>query len=93
MTDRPINKNHSLGTLRPAKKQKDKSPDWVGKLRLKRDLLLHLLKQLGEEDEVTANLAGWKRMGPFGPHMTIEISPRYERRDEPIDSDPFSDFV
>jgi hypothetical protein len=41
-----INKNHSLGRLYPAKKTKPRSPDCTGKLHLKRDHLLILLKQL-----------------------------------------------
>jgi hypothetical protein len=90
-----INKNHSLGSLRPAKKTKPKSPDCTGKLHLKRDLLLILLKQLeqSQEEAVACNIAGWTGNGAYGPYMTIEISPRFEKRLASDTSDPFADFV
>ena len=90
-----INKNHSLGSLSPAKKTKPKSPDCTGKVRLKRDLVLILLKQLeqSQADEVTCNIAGWRKNGVYGPFMSIEISPRFERRVEVIDADPFADLA
>lgn len=90
-----INKNHSLGRLYPAKKTKPRSPDCTGKLHLKRDHLPILLKQLEQSqgDDIASNIAGWKGNGVHGPYMTIEISPRYERRVEVIDADPFAGFL
>ena len=89
-----INRNHSLGTPRSARKTKPKSADCTGKLRLKRDHLLILLKQLEQSqgDDVACNIAGWKGNGVSGPYMTIEISPGFERRVEVIDADPFAGF-
>ena len=90
-----INKNHSLGRLYPAKKTKPRSPDCTGKLHLKRDHLLIFLKQLeqSQSDDVACNIAGWKGNGVYGPYMTIEISPRFERRAEIIDANPLEGFI
>jgi hypothetical protein len=90
MSNEPVNKNLSLGSLYPAKRTKDRSPHCVGKIGIKRDLLFKLVKQLGDQEEVTANLAGWKRTGPYGPSMTIQISMRYEPS---TGSDPFADLI
>jgi hypothetical protein len=91
----PINKTHSLGSLRPAKKTKPKSPDCTGKLPLRWEHVLIFLKQLeqSQEEAVPCSIAGWKGNGVYGPYMTIEISPRFEKRLAPDDSDPFADFV
>jgi hypothetical protein len=90
-----VNKNHSLGSLRPAKKTKPKSPDCTGKLLLRREHLLVFLKQLeqSQEEAVACSIAGWKGNGVYGPFMTIEISPRFEKRLESHNSDPFPDFA
>jgi hypothetical protein len=94
-TEAEINRNHSLGRLRPAQKTKPRSPDCIGKLHLKRDHLLIFLKQVEQSrvDEVTCNIAGWKGNDVYGPFMTIEISPRFEKRLASHNSDPFADFV
>ena len=62
---------------------------------MKRDHLLIFLKQLEQSqgDDVPCNIAGWKGNGVYGPFMTIEISPRFERRAEVIDADPFPGFI
>jgi hypothetical protein len=94
MTDQHINKNHSLGNLRPAKKTKPKSPDCTGKLRLRREHLLIFLKQLEQSqgEAVPCNIAGWKGNGAYGPYMTIEVSPRFEKQLASQNSDPFAAF-
>ncbi len=90
----PLNKNHSLGSLRPAKKTKPKSPDCTGKLLLRRDHVLIFLRQLeqSQEEAVACSIAGWKGNGAYGPFMTIEISPRFEKRLTSRDPDPFANF-
>jgi hypothetical protein len=52
-------------------------------------------KQLeqSQEEAVFCNIAGWKGNGAYGPYMTIEISPRFEKRLASDTSDPFADFV
>ena len=90
-----INRNHSLGRLYSAKKTKPRSPDCTGKLHLKRDHLLIFLKQLEQSqgEDIVAHIAGWKGNGVYGPYMTIEISPKFERRVETTAADPFAGFI
>jgi hypothetical protein len=36
---------------------------------------------------------GWKGNGVYGPYMTIEISPEFEKRVETTAADPFAGFI
>ena len=72
----------SLGNLRTASKSKPRSPSSVGDIRIQRHTLLILMKQLNEQngDEIICNLAGWRNLGKKGPFLTIELSPRFVRK-------------
>jgi hypothetical protein len=93
MTNPTPNRTLSLGKLRPQGKAKPKSPDATGKIRIRRDLLLDLYKQLNQsdDDEIVANIAGWFNEDESGKYMTIQLSAKYQRT-EPRDCGPFYDF-
>ncbi len=68
-------KKRSLGNLRTTKTTKPNSPSSIGDIRIQRDTLLVLIKQLNEQkgDEIICNLAGWRNVGKLGPFLTIEL--------------------
>ena len=88
MTNPTSNKTLSIGKLRPKAKTKDKSPYATGTMRIKRDLLLELYKQLSqsEDDEILANIAGWFNKDEIGKYMTIQLSAKYQRPEYRDDS-------
>src|SRR6266436_6602326 len=92
-TNQKPNRTLSLGKLRPHTKTKDKSPHATGTIRIKRDLLLDLYKQLNQsdDDEIVANVAGWFNEDERGKYLTIQLSARYQRA-EPRDCGQFFDF-
>ena len=75
-------KKRSLGNLRAAKRTKQTSPSSIGDIRIQKDTLLILMKQLNEQkgDEIICNLAGWSNVGKLGPFLTVELSPRFVRK-------------
>jgi hypothetical protein len=87
------NKTLSLGTLRPKDKTKEKSPDAAGTIRIKRDLILDLYKQLtqSDDDDVVADLAGWLYDDANGRYMRVQLSAKWQRPEYRDDS-PFFDF-
>ena len=86
--DEPTKPKRSLGALRKANKTKPKSPDVQGTMKAQRHTIATLVKQLTENqtDEITCNLAGWFNKDSSGQYLTVELSPRYIRREreEPI---------
>jgi len=85
MTNPKPNRSLSLGKLRPHTKTKDKSPHAVGTISIKRDLLLHLHRQINQcdDDDIVAELAGWFNEDAIGKYMTVQ---------QPRDDKPFWDF-
>ena len=75
-------KKRSLGNLRTAVQSKPHSPSSIGDIRIQKDTLLILMKQLNEQkgDEIICNLAGWRNVGKLGPFLTIELSPRFVKK-------------
>ena len=75
-------KKRSLGNLRTATLSKPNSPNSIGDMRIQKDTLLILMKQLNETkgDEIVCNLAGWRNVGKTGPFLTVELSPRFVRK-------------
>jgi hypothetical protein len=81
----PLNSpKRSIGKLKKADKTKPRSPDLIGQLRLQRHTLKILSGQFEETgtDEIVCCLAGWKNHDNEGPYLTIEISPKYVRRED-----------
>jgi hypothetical protein len=80
--EEPVTKKRSLGKLRRAPKTKDKSPDMIGSLRLRRDTAMAIIKPFehGNVEEVECNIAGWANEDREGQCLTIEISPKYASR-------------
>jgi len=73
----------SIGKLRKADKIKPRSPDMVGQLHLQRHFIETVAKQSEEAelDEIVCCLAGWKNHDSLGAYLTIELSPKYVRRE------------
>jgi hypothetical protein len=70
-------KKRSLGSLRKARKTKEKSPDLLGQLRLQRHTFLAIAKEFQKTDgtEVICDLAGWGNRDSKGDqYLSIEIS-------------------
>lgn len=76
-------KKKSLGALRKATKTKERSPDLTGQLKLQRHTMETFKKQFEEtdEDDIVCCLAGWINHDGNGPYLTIELSPKYVRRE------------
>jgi hypothetical protein len=72
-------KKRSLGNLRIAPKSKPNSPNAIGDMRIQKETILFLMKQLNDTkgDEIICNLASWSNVGKKGPFLTVELSPRY----------------
>lgn len=83
----------SLGVLRIQEKAKPRSPDMIGTITLTRDLVRKLNDQLGENDEVFANLAGWKNHDGDEPYLTVEVSLRYSRYNRSDSSNTIFDEI
>jgi hypothetical protein len=73
----------SLGWLRKAKQTKSNSPILTGEARLQKGMPQTIVRQLEEAggDEIVACLAAWKNYGADGPYLTVELSPKYVRRE------------
>ncbi len=73
----------SLGSLRIQQKSKPKSPEMVGTIKLQRETLETLMEQVGEADELVANLAAWKNHDGHSHYLTVEVSPRFSKFRQP----------
>ena len=75
----------SLGKLRPVnKKTKERSPVLIGTLLLQQSTLKCLIKQMNEsraDDEIPCNLAGWFNDDAQGQYITVQLSPRFQRKE------------
>jgi hypothetical protein len=82
-------KKRSLGGLRKTLRSSAKAPELLGEMRPQRSTLSVLIKQLSEHtgDEIVCNLAGWNNRGKKGPFLTVELSPRYVRNQQPANND------
>ena len=81
--NQPFNKR-SLGHLRPAPKTKLKSPDALGQIRIQRQTMENLIQQMSDESDavVVANIACWRNKDKDGHYLTVELSPKYQKRNE-----------
>ena len=82
----------SLGHLRPAPKTKPKSPDCLGLITITRETMEQILEQNDGDDEFVASLAGWRNTDTDGSYLTIEISPKIQRRSEQISPEELFDI-
>ena len=79
----PNSPKRSLGSLRIQQKTKPKSPEMIGTIKLQRRMLEELIDQIGEDDELVANLAAWKNHDGRDHYLSVEISPRFTKRPSP----------
>ena len=82
----------SLGHLRPAPKTKPKSPDCLGIITITRETMEQILEQNDGDDDIVASLAGWRNTDTDGSYLTIEISPKTQRRSEQISPEELFDI-
>ena len=78
-----IQSKRSLGSLRIQQKTKPKSPEMIGTISLQRETLETLIKQIGISDELVANLAAWKNHDGLNHYLTVEVSPRFSKFQQP----------
>ncbi len=73
---------HSLGTLRPAVRTKDRSPNLLGPIAVQRSdsIEIHRIFQETGCEEVICNLAGWFYVDAQGKCITVQLSPPYGKR-------------
>ena len=59
--DETVTKKRSLGALRKNDKSKPRSPDMIGQMKLQRQTLETIEKQIetSDNDEIVCNIAGW----------------------------------
>ena len=84
----------SLGSLRKTAKTKAKSPDSQGAMKVQRHTIETLMKQLEDTDadEITANVAGWLNHDHSGKYITVELSPRFIKRQQAEPINTFDSF-
>ena len=82
----------SLGHLRPAPKTKPKSPDCLGLITITRETMEQILEQNDGDDDIVASLAGWRNTDTDGSYLTIEISPKSQRRTDRISPEELFDI-
>ena len=70
----------SLGILKKAVKTKPRSPDLLGTIKIEEHTLRTLVDHYKESGSLTANLAGWVYPDKQGKRITVELSPRYQKR-------------
>lgn len=78
----PTNRTRSLGILKKAVKTKPRSPDLIGTIKIEEHTLKTIVDHYKESgaSTVTANLAGWVYPDKQGKRITVELSPRYQKR-------------
>ena len=74
------NLSRSLGILKKAEKTKPRSPDLIGTIKIEEHTLKTLVDHYKESGSLTANLAGWVYADKQGKRITVELSPRYQKR-------------
>jgi hypothetical protein len=91
----PMKPKKSIGALRKATKTKPRSPDLTGKIALQRHTTQSIIKQFDEteSDEILANLAGWINHDSNGQYLSVEISPKYVRHEQPMPEANNLDFI
>ena len=77
-------RKRSLGHLRPASKTKPKSPDCLGTITITRETMEQILEQNDGDDEFVASIAGWRNNDTGGSYLTVEISPKFQKRVETV---------
>lgn len=90
----------SLGFLRPAtNKTKDRSPDYVGTLKLQRHTMEVFSQQFQDTNtnEIECCLASWRNIDANGhAYASIELSPKYiarSHRQEPNDTNDLAELI
>jgi hypothetical protein len=78
-------KKRSLGGLRKVSQTNPKAPPLVGSMAIEAETLKVLVQQLNESggDKVISNLAAWVNRDASGKFLTVEISPRYAKKQMP----------
>ena len=73
---------HSLGTLRLAKRTKERSPNLIGPFALQRPDFIAIQRVFDETgcEEVICNIAGWFYIDAQGKCITVQLSPPYGKR-------------
>src|SRR5256885_2110101 len=81
-------KTRSLGGLREVSQTNPKAPPLVGSMTIEAETLKALVQQLNESrgDKVISNLAAWVNHDANGKFLTVEISPRYAKKQAPPSS-------
>jgi hypothetical protein len=71
-----------LESIKPALKSKPNSPDGTGTMKIQRHTLEVIWDQLcrSGDDAITVNLAAWENETESDRFLTVELSPRYEKR-------------
>jgi hypothetical protein len=75
-------KKHSLGTLRPAVRTKDRSPNVIGPIAVQRSdsIEIHRIFEETGSEEVICNIAGWFYEDSQGKCITVQLSPPSGKR-------------
>jgi len=83
----------SLGTLRPAVRTKDRSPNVIGPIAIQRSDSTEIQRIFQETgcEEVICGLAGWFYTDAQGKCITVQLSPPYGRR--PVVRTTIEDFL
>jgi hypothetical protein len=94
----PTPAKRSLGFLRPAAKTKDRSPDYVGTLKLQRHTMEAFAQQFKESgaSELECCVASWRNIDAHGQaYASVELSPKYvaRRRQRATDTNNLADFI
>jgi hypothetical protein len=75
-------KKHSLGTLRPAVRTKDRSPNLIGPLTIQPADIIAIYRHLQKtgREAVTCNIAGWCYADSQGKYIVLQLSPPYVKQ-------------
>jgi hypothetical protein len=91
----PPTKKRSLGALRRNAKTKPRSPDFTGPMKLQRHTFETFAKQFEatDDEEVLANIAGWRNQDHQGQYLAVELSPKFVAEEpKPVKKSNLDDF-
>jgi hypothetical protein len=98
--DAPSSTKRSIGFLRKAPiKTKDRSPDYIGTLKLQRHTMEVFSQQFQDTNtnEIECCLASWRNIDANGQaYASVELSPKYiarSHRQEPNDTNDLAEFI
>ena len=91
--DNSNSRRRSLGALRKTPKTKPKSPDTQGIMKVQRHIET-IMQQLDDDDsdEVAANIAGWLYSVGSDRYITVELSPRFVKRNQVLQDERINTF-